>query len=308
MSSRRTHRPGIVLSLILTAAIATPALAARDADNDGVRDRKDRCPETLVGTKVDRHGCPMDWDQDGVDDGIDRCGGTPQGWPVDREGCPRDTDADGVPDGADGCSSTPRDAIVDARGCPSDADGDGVLDGLDRCAQTPSGADIDRLGCPIDPDHDGVPDGIDRCPGTRHATPVDADGCDATPKADPIFATGQTSIVLGGVTFETNGVQIAPDSATQLSHLAHYLRDWPEIVIEIRAYTDAPGGRGLNQDLSERRAEVVKAYLEAKGIDAARLKARGMGERSPIADNSTPDGRAKNRRIEIVLLSQDSAI
>src|SRR5262249_13591548 len=73
--------------------------APADSDRDGVPDRKDRCPNTPIGAKVDPNGCPVDSDGDGVPDGTDQCPNTPKGWPVDAKGCPRDTDGDGVPDG-----------------------------------------------------------------------------------------------------------------------------------------------------------------------------------------------------------------
>jgi len=290
----------LIVAAVCAAMGGTMIAAPPDQDNDGIKDRKDKCADTAVGTKVDRHGCPVDYDGDGVHDGIDLCGRTPAGWPVDADGCPADTDQDAVPDGADACAATPLDAVVNAAGCPSDADGDGVLDGLDRCDDSPQGAHIDRLGCPFDSDHDGIADGIDACADTRRGTPVDASGCDATPKAGQLFSDGEDTLVLGGVTFESNEVLIVPDSAVQLSHLAAYLRDWPDVRIEIRAYTDASGGTWHNVELSERRAEVVKAYLATKGIDPGRMMTRGMGEGRPIADNRTPDGRARNRRIEIV--------
>jgi outer membrane protein OmpA-like peptidoglycan-associated protein len=295
MSGRKT-----AMMAILCLSIATAALAKKDQDNDGVKDRKDVCAGTPVSTKVDKTGCPVDSDGDWVADGLDQCSKTPAGWAVDFEGCPIDSDDDAVPDGADQCAYTQRGARVDAQGCPNDADQDRVLDGLDRCAYTPYGAEIDRYGCPVDSDHDGVADGLDACPGDNPGIPVDQAGCDATPKAEAIFPPGESSVVLAGVTFEPSKVIIAQQSAAQLEQVARYLRDYPEIAVEIRAYTDAPGDAGVNLALSRRRAEIVKAYLEAKGIDAARLKARGMGEVSPIADNGSPEGREKNRRIELV--------
>jgi len=282
------------------------ALAATDTDNDGVKDRKDRCADTVIGAKVDRAGCPVDSDADGVFDGIDRCAGTPSTWQVDDTGCPVDSDADGVVDGEDSCGATPRGAVVDAAGCPSDTDGDAVLDGLDRCAGTVPSAVVDRFGCATDEDHDGVADGIDRCPGTVHRVPVDEAGCDATPKVEPMFGPGQGSVILEGVVFGNNEAEISDASAAQLEGVARFLNDYPDVRVEIRAYTDAKGAAGHNAELSLRRATMVREYLVTKGIDPARLTARGLGERSPIADNKTPEGRARNRRIELARLDPDA--
>ncbi|RMF76753.1 MAG: OmpA family protein, partial [Acidobacteria bacterium] len=70
-----------------------------DSDGDGVNDRRDKCPGTPRGARVDEKGCPRDGDGDGVFDGLDKCPDTPAGWPVDATGCPKDSDGDGVADG-----------------------------------------------------------------------------------------------------------------------------------------------------------------------------------------------------------------
>lgn len=99
-------------------AAAPPPEAAADADGDGVPDRRDACPGTPPGTRVNPGGCTADLDRDGVADGVDRCPETPPGAPVDAAGCPPDTDGDGVGDGADACPATPAGTAVDAQGCP----------------------------------------------------------------------------------------------------------------------------------------------------------------------------------------------
>lgn len=155
-------------------------IAARgldDADRDGVRDRRDACPNTPAGATVDAMGCPRDSDRDGVLDGLDRCPGTDSNALTDADGCTRDSDGDGVHDGSDACVDTPPGATVDEWGCPSDGDGDGVPNGIDRCDFTPEGARVDEAGCPTDSDGDGVYDGIDECSGTPPGTAVDPRGC-----------------------------------------------------------------------------------------------------------------------------------
>ncbi len=120
---------------------------SRDTDGDGVTDKKDACPNTPHGAKVEARGCPLDTDGDGVYDGLDQCPGTPKGCTIDAKGCPSDADGDGVCDGLDKCPSTPHGATVDKDGCPIDSDGDGVFDGLDKCPGTPKGCSVDSLGC-----------------------------------------------------------------------------------------------------------------------------------------------------------------
>jgi outer membrane protein OmpA-like peptidoglycan-associated protein len=78
------------------------------------------------------------------------------------------------------------------------------------------------------------------------------------------------------------------------------LQDSPELVVEIQGHTDNTGDPAADQVLSEQRATAVKSALTAEGIAANRLTAKGYGLTKPIADNSTPEGRAKNRRVELV--------
>ena len=155
----------------------------KDADKDGVVDRKDKCPETPFGVIVDKKGCPVDTDGDGVPDYLDKCPKTPKEAysSVDEKGCPKDTDGDGVPDYLDKCPDTPKAAIgrVDKNGCPLDTDKDGVPDYLDKCPNTPLNIKVDSNGCPVDTDGDGVPDYLDKCPDTPKAAYafVDKNGC-----------------------------------------------------------------------------------------------------------------------------------
>jgi len=176
----------------------------RDSDRDGVVNRKDKCKDTPLGVKVDKHGCPIDSDGDGVPDYLDKCPGTPKeayGY-VDKNGCPLDSDGDGIPDYLDKCPDSPKEAIgfVDKNGCPIDTDKDGVPDYMDKCPDTPAGMQVDSVGCSADKDGDGVPDYLDLCPDTplqakgmvdKNGCPLDTDGdgvpdyldlCPNTPK------------------------------------------------------------------------------------------------------------------------------
>jgi outer membrane protein OmpA-like peptidoglycan-associated protein len=155
-----------------------------DSDQDGVVDGIDRCPGTPAGAKIDATGCPLDADRDGVADGLDQCPDTPAGATVNNVGCPADSDHDSVPDGLDQCAGTPTGAMVDATGCPKDSDGDKVFDGIDKCLDTPAGAVVDATGCPRDGDNDGVPDGLDKCPNTPVGQKVDAVGCPLSRDSD----------------------------------------------------------------------------------------------------------------------------
>lgn len=90
--------------------------APLDSDGDGVANRKDQCPNTPAGAKVDAKGCPLDSDGDGVFDGLDKCPDTPAGVKVNADGCPLDSDGDGIPDYLDKCPTVPAPGTAD--GCP----------------------------------------------------------------------------------------------------------------------------------------------------------------------------------------------
>ncbi len=273
--------------------------APKDEDGDGVSDRKDKCPGTPAGARVDEKGCPSDADGDGVFDGLDKCPDTPKGYPVDGSGCPLDGDGDGVVDGADKCPDTPKGATVDATGCPKDSDGDGVYDGLDKCPDTPKGYPVDATGCPLDSDRDGVVDGLDKCPGTPQGTKVDPTGCPLPePKPQPAVAVG-AALVLEGVNFDTGKATLTPDSQATLDKVVEGLKKFPEVEARVVGHTDDVGDAGANLKLSKDRAKSVREYLIAAGIAPERLTSEGFGEEKPVADNTTPEGRAKNRRVEL---------
>lgn len=235
---------------------------------------------------------PRDKDGDGVIDANDACPDTPPGAPVDRVGCPLDSDRDGVPDFRDKCPDTPNAVPVNKRGCPLDKDGDGVSDMLDACPGTPAGTPVDAEGCPNeeitenDNDGDGVTDAVDKCPGTPQGLMVDKQGC-------PI------SLTLA-VEFDVDKSDIKPRYHGELQRGAEFIRKYPKARILIAGHTDWTASDAYNLALSQRRADSVRNYLvEHFGIRAERLDAKGYGESFPIADNTTAEGRQRNRRVEL---------
>ena len=261
-----------------------------DADGDGVADQGDRCANTPTGKAVDAVGC-SDSDGDGVVDPQDQCPNTPAGTQVDATGCQPDADHDGVPDTADQCPNTPAGVRVDVtNGCPVDADGDGVLNAQDKCPGTPPGVAVDANGCPADSDADGVPDATDKCPGTPAGTAVDATGCPAAAAA---------VVVLEGVTFLSGSAKLTLNSQGPLNRAVQGIQQRPDVKVLIEGHTDNVGNRDANIRLSKARADAVRAYFISKGVAASRLATVGIGPDQPAAPNDTPEGRAKNRRVQL---------
>ena len=103
------------------------------------------------------------------------------------------------------------------------------------------------------------------------------------------------------ILFATNSAALRPDLQRDLNAVATNLLNYPDSTIEIVGHTDNTGTAALNQDLSQRRAGAVADQLRAAGVPSRRIVAIGRGEDFPIASNLTPEGRALNRRVEIVI-------
>ena len=116
--------------------------------------------------------------------------------------------------------------------------------------------------------------------------------------AEQINQTGRVSIY--GINFDTGKATIRADSEKVLLELVTLLQKQPEWALLIAGHTDNSGTDAVNGPLSRQRAEAVIAWLGAKGIDKARLVPAGFGSARPVADNGTEDGKAKNRRVDLV--------
>ncbi|PMS14830.1 hypothetical protein C0Z18_29855 [Trinickia dabaoshanensis] len=103
------------------------------------------------------------------------------------------------------------------------------------------------------------------------------------------------------VTFATDSYQINPQLYATLNELATQMNQNPQVVAQIRGYTDSTGSAGHNQTLSVNRAQSVATYLTQHGVQPNRLEAQGFGSSNPIGDNNTAAGREQNRRVEIYL-------
>jgi len=295
--------------------IVGPDGCPADADGDGVADALDKCPGTPAGVTVGPDGCPIDSDGDGVADSLDKCPGSPAGIAVGPDGCPLDSDNDGVPDNLDKCPGTPAGAVVDANGCEPDGDGDGVPDRLDRCPDTPAGEKVGPNGCPNDSDGDGVPDDQDECPNTPAGAQVLANGCALkgdcrTPRpGEEVDANGcavDQVFILRGVNFEFDSDRLTPEAKEILKQVAQTLKAYPDVNVEIAGHTDSTGTDAYNLGLSEKRSIAVKNFLSGEGVDAARMSPTGYGEAQPIDTNETPEGQAKNRRVELRVIDDET--
>ncbi|TWR29666.1 OmpA family protein [Mucilaginibacter pallidiroseus] len=109
-----------------------------------------------------------------------------------------------------------------------------------------------------------------------------------------------------GILFDTDKSDLKAAARTNLQNLATSLQNNPQTNILIVGHTDNTGSDSHNMDLSIRRAESVKSYVAAGGVANSRLTVQGKGESEPIADNSTVDGRAQNRRVEIVIVANEA--
>lgn len=104
------------------------------------------------------------------------------------------------------------------------------------------------------------------------------------------------------ITFDTNRADVRPQFQPVLDQLAGSINQYPGTVVQIEGHTDSVGAAAYNQTLSENRAQSVRSYLIQRGVASNRLQAIGYGLTRPIADNATAEGRAQNRRVEVLIV------
>lgn len=260
-----------------------------DTDGDGLSDGDEINKHKSSPTKSDSDG-------DGLDDKAE----------VETHGTnPMKADSDG-----DGLNDN--DELMTHKTDPNkaDSDSDGLNDGeeINTTKTDPMKADTDgdtlRDGAEVNK-HKTNPLKTDTDDGTVNDGREVARGTNPLNAADDVIIEinidqPDAAIVLGGVTFATGSATLTEESKGILDKAYNTMLAYPAMVVEIHGYTDNTGSRRGNLRLSQRRADSVMAYLVGKGIDGTRISAKGFGPENPVADNSTKEGRAQNRRIEFV--------
>lgn len=296
-----------------------------DRDGDGITDKQDACPDTPGLPQY--NGCP-DKDGDGIIDKDDDCPDEP-GLPAFK-GCP-DRDGDGVMDKIDLCPDKP--GPIENEGCPEI-----ILSLVDLAGQslktTKQAKDGSFTYESLPKDSicvfrlDGDPDktiGVNEVRvivnnTSKRAIRSQADGLFRFDIPKPIgnglkpvdvkdvvvVLTQEEQAVVkkafDNLEFESGKDIIRPSSYAALDELAALLIKHPNWKLKISGHTDNVGKPAANMTLSKKRSESVKKYLTAKGVKVDNLKTEFYGQTRPIAPNTTPEGRQKNRRVEMLII------
>ncbi|CAN5866878.1 DUF5723 family protein [soil metagenome] len=296
-----------------------------DRDGDGIIDSQDACPDDAGLAAF--NGCP-DKDGDGIIDKDDDCPDEP-GLPIFK-GCP-DKDGDGVMDKIDLCPEKP--GPVENEGCPEiklslvDLAGQAL-----KISKQAKDASFTFESLPNDSlcvfRLEGDPDktvGVNEVKVIVNGAPKRA----IRSQADGLFRFDIPKVVGNGLKqvevkdviiiltqeeqavikkafdnleFESGKDVIRSTSFSALDELAALLVKHPEWALKISGHTDNVGKPAANMTLSKKRAESVKKYLVSKGVGANHLKTEFFGQTRPIAPNTTPEGRQKNRRVEMLII------
>jgi outer membrane protein OmpA-like peptidoglycan-associated protein len=109
-------------------------------------------------------------------------------------------------------------------------------------------------------------------------------------------------IVANGIRFDVGKATLKPESMGIINEVVDLMKEHSDLKFSVEGHTDSDGDDAFNMELSDKRAETVKTTMIEMGIAADRLESKGWGESMPIADNSSPEGKANNRRVEFVKL------
>ena len=146
----------------------------------------------------------------------------------------------------------------------------------------------------VDTDGDGIVDSKDACPNIKGTKKNN--GCPLSKKDREIIKKAS-----GNIFFESGSATIKKESHESLKTLAGLLNKHPEIKTTVEGHTDKTGDEGKNVELSKKRAQAVVDFLVKNGESIENIDAKGVGSAQPVASNDTEDGKAQNRRVEIVV-------
>jgi OOP family OmpA-OmpF porin len=138
--------------------------------------------------------------------------------------------------------------------------------------------------------------GTEACPEPEPEPVVEAPEPEPAPAPEPVVIASISS----DVAFDLNSDVLKPAASAELDRIVGVLQESPETEFEVVGHADSTGEADYNQDLSERRAQAVADYLERGGVSRDRFTVSGRGESDPVASNETREGRAQNRRVELV--------
>lgn len=224
---------------------------------------------------------------------------------------PQDNDNDGFEDAKDACPTDAEDYdhFDDKDGCPeSDNDGDKVLDAKDACPNVPEDLDAfeDDDGCPEpDNDHDTFLDADDECPTDAEVVNgnADYDGC---PDKGLIEMINDRIVLEERVLFDFEKARVRSAAHPVLEAIVHLYKLHPEWAkIRIEGHADARGDAAFNQDVSVRRAAMVRNELVKRGIPAAIIESVGVGATRPRDKRKVEEAYRLNRRVEFVVVSSN---
>jgi len=287
-----------------------------DRDNDGITDKQDACPDDAGLAEF--NGCP-DRDGDKIIDKEDDC--PDDAGLAEFKGCP-DRDGDKLIDSKDRCPDKP--GPIDNEGCPETLLH--LLDNATNKTQLSSSrkskdgdfflftalpADSVALFQLVGENTENISEVTVIVAGNAKKAYRDAkDGLFRFPQKPkppaPVVLTKEEEQILkkafDNLEFETAKDVIRPSSFAALDELAGLLKKKPTWKLKLAGHTDNQGKPAANLKLSEKRAKAVKKYLIDKGVADANIIAEWYGQTKPIASNKTPEGRQKNRRVEMTIL------
>jgi len=270
-----------------------------DSDSDGFSNIVEKEAQT---NPLDANSKPVisDMDKDGIDDSKDD--------DIDGDGLKNsieeklgsnpksvDTDSDGKLDAIEGNKDTDGDGKLDIiESAKKDSDDDGVVDELDS----------DDKATDNDSDKDGFSNLDEKRANTNPLDPNEYPKTISKETKTKIENSIKELLAKENIQFETNSANLTQESKKIVQNIANILKKYPHTKVEIAGHTDSDGDDAYNLKLSQKRVDSVKAELIILGIKEVRLKAVGYGESKPLVPNDSDENKAKNRRVEFIIIGE----